>query len=566
VRGGGGIQGPSGPRGEAKRPASRCVRNAPRTRTHAPRTRTHAEGRRLGLGAGLEKPRVQREVLPVATQHPARAAWSCLVAVACVAGYQSFRSGVSMRARSGPTTVLLLLLPSLRLSFADIFLHVDCDWAQLSEADKPGFFDMCTPVEKLLIMYGVEESYRTRMLNGTAALCIPDEDIDQNGRMMMLKHTDPVRHAQYIEAKGLTEVMAWLRDTHDQLHEAFNATRDWVREEAIPIAARSAQKLQVLAYDLASEGLSLAEYTFKLLSRLAEKLTAFAIDCVMTPPCRSMMLSAAAWAIDQFCKGAKGNVAAGCLFVQSLLPSMKERAGPDPSADPQGHEERAKNKESAGRQNHEERANKMSSDAFESEHLPPFAESGRRYALVMGITDYPEAPLRKTVNDARSVGEALEHRGFKVEYSTNAKKKDFTQQIRRYAGILKDGDVFFYYFSGHGSQRGGHHKLETVDGRSIDLERELIRPVNEVGARTLNIVMMDACRANNAEKTWKSSPQEPPMTAKASKQTWVDPDLQVDPDLPSDRHGKEWLLSFSSDPGTVSIEYYVDDYSKQARS
>ena len=67
---------------------------------------------------GLEKPRVQREVLPVAARHPARAAWSCLVAVACVAGYQSFRSGVSMRARSGPTTVLLLLLPSLRLSFA----------------------------------------------------------------------------------------------------------------------------------------------------------------------------------------------------------------------------------------------------------------------------------------------------------------------------------------------------------------------------------------------------------------------------------------------------------------
>jgi len=415
---------------------------------------------------------------------------------------------------------------------ADIFLPEDVDFLKLSFADKQSYFDQCTPVSKLLTLYGVETSVMQRMLIGTEGIpgtCISDEQIQEDGEMMMLKLTDPTRFAQYLQAnKGLEEAMAWMGDL-------YNNTLDWVHTVAIPVATRSMNELRTLAYDLAEASLSAANAAARLFARLADKLSSTAYKCIMTPPCQKMMLSAATWTINQGCMFSTSSLAVvGCSFVKSALLDGKGSVWI---------------------------ANDSAADGAFDQDKAVFHESGHRYALVVGNNAYPDTPLRMAVNDARAIGDALKVFGFSVTALYDISYVSMAERMEWYRKNLRDGDVFFFYFSGHGSQNRGHHKLALVDGSSIDLEDKLIRSLNHVQARTMNIVMMDACRADSQELTWKTTWEEQPRSYEKGilGRSEAAEKMSKGSFYPVDQHGKEWLLSFSSDPGTVSLEYPTDE-------
>ena len=52
-----------------------------------------------------------------------------------------------------------------------------------------------------------------------------------------------------------------------------------------------------------------------------------------------------------------------------------------------------------------------------------------RIALVMGNADYKTAPLRNTVNDARSMGKTLREMGFSVDLVENASQNEMKKRI-----------------------------------------------------------------------------------------------------------------------------------------
>lgn len=124
-----------------------------------------------------------------------------------------------------------------------------------------------------------------------------------------------------------------------------------------------------------------------------------------------------------------------------------------------------------------------------------------RKALVVGINEYPNAPLYGCVNDAESIASVLERNG---DGSVNfAVKKEFNISTK---GALKsaiqlcfsgDEDVALFYFSGHGciDTIGGY--IVTPDYGQNDMGvsmHEILQVVNQSRCRN-KVVILDCCHA-----------------------------------------------------------------------
>ncbi|NIU40464.1 MAG: hypothetical protein GWN69_02860 [Gammaproteobacteria bacterium] len=140
--------------------------------------------------------------------------------------------------------------------------------------------------------------------------------------------------------------------------------------------------------------------------------------------------------------------------------------------------------------------------------VPAVALAVDRVALVIGNADYPTAPLRNPVNDARAMTEALRDLGFEVFSLENADKQRMEQAIVRFAGRLKKDTSGLFYYAGHGVQVNGRNYLVPVDAE-IESEREI--RIETVGVHLvldelnysdnrINIVILDACRNNPFER------------------------------------------------------------------
>ena len=142
-------------------------------------------------------------------------------------------------------------------------------------------------------------------------------------------------------------------------------------------------------------------------------------------------------------------------------------------------------------------------------HLVPLAALAEdRVALVIGNADYPSAPLRNPVNDARAMSRALREVGFEVFSLENANKQRMEQAIVRFADRLEKDTSGLFYYAGHGVQANGHNYLIPVDAK-IGSARELrfetvgvnlvLAEMGYAGNR-INIVILDACRNNPFER------------------------------------------------------------------
>src|SRR5262245_3178472 len=139
-----------------------------------------------------------------------------------------------------------------------------------------------------------------------------------------------------------------------------------------------------------------------------------------------------------------------------------------------------------------------------------FAE--KRVALVIGNSNYAHAPaLDNPVNDATTWSVMLKSAGFHVvETRNNLDLAAMGRVIRDFAVTTYDADVAVVFYAGHGIEVDGVNYLIPTDAKlatDIDVEYEAM-PLDRVlrvlePARSLRLVMLDACRDNPFVRTMK---------------------------------------------------------------
>jgi hypothetical protein len=124
-----------------------------------------------------------------------------------------------------------------------------------------------------------------------------------------------------------------------------------------------------------------------------------------------------------------------------------------------------------------------------------------RKALVVGINNYPSAPLKGCVNDASAFATIIEGNGdgspnFDVRLHTDVPTKGKLTELM--LNLFKgESDVALFYFSGHGFENNLGTYLVTPDADKLDVGvsmNDLLVMTNECKARN-RIVILDCCHS-----------------------------------------------------------------------
>lgn len=140
------------------------------------------------------------------------------------------------------------------------------------------------------------------------------------------------------------------------------------------------------------------------------------------------------------------------------------------------------------------------------------AQAQRRLAFVVGINDYLHIPkLDKAVGDALAMSALLTNIGFKVTPVINPTRRALNIAVGEFAAKLRQDDLVFVHFSGHGVEIDGDNILLPADvpkpkaGQEMTVKHEgiglrrLINQISGSGARA-RVFVVDACRDNPFEQ------------------------------------------------------------------
>jgi hypothetical protein len=127
-----------------------------------------------------------------------------------------------------------------------------------------------------------------------------------------------------------------------------------------------------------------------------------------------------------------------------------------------------------------------------------------RKALVIGINNYPSAPLNGCVKDAIEIANVLEKHSdgspnFSVKLITDPGESATKPKIREAIEKLFEGspDVALFYFSGHGLIKSTGGYLVTSDYKSYDegiSMDDILKIANRSGARD-KVIILDCCHS-----------------------------------------------------------------------
>ena len=140
------------------------------------------------------------------------------------------------------------------------------------------------------------------------------------------------------------------------------------------------------------------------------------------------------------------------------------------------------------------------------------AKQEQRLALLIGNSNYIHGgSLDNPVNDVRAIKRALEGLGFTVMKYENCSQKTMKRAMDKFGRKLKGRDVGLFFYAGHGVQVNGHNYLLPADAKldtEHDAEYDCVRAdrvlakMEGAGSKT-NIVILDACRNNPFERSWR---------------------------------------------------------------
>jgi uncharacterized caspase-like protein len=123
-----------------------------------------------------------------------------------------------------------------------------------------------------------------------------------------------------------------------------------------------------------------------------------------------------------------------------------------------------------------------------------------RSALLVGISKYSEAPLRKPEKDADALALELQKLGFKTSLKNNLSKEDFTIQANEFKTVLsKNNGVGLFFFSGYGLYVNNENYLIPTNAnicQEKDFESKAVRlksTIREIESadNELNIIILD---------------------------------------------------------------------------
>ena len=139
-----------------------------------------------------------------------------------------------------------------------------------------------------------------------------------------------------------------------------------------------------------------------------------------------------------------------------------------------------------------------------------------RIALVIGNSDYENAPLANPVNDARLIAQTLRQLDFQVLEHLNVNQKDMKRAIQLFGDRLELAGaeaVGLFYYAGHGVAVNGRNYLIPTDA-AIDRESDVdigavatdtVLAQMEYTKNALNFVILDACRNNPYTRSFRSA-------------------------------------------------------------
>lgn len=139
-------------------------------------------------------------------------------------------------------------------------------------------------------------------------------------------------------------------------------------------------------------------------------------------------------------------------------------------------------------------------------------DSDERYALVMGNSSYKIGALKNPVHDALDMAELLKVCGFQVSLHRNVGHQEMEAAIREFGKKISRGGTGLFYYAGHGMQVNGVNYLIPVDS-IIQAEDEIkfkavdanfILSKMESAGNKLNILILDACRDNPFQRSFRS--------------------------------------------------------------
>src|SRR5260221_7276896 len=132
------------------------------------------------------------------------------------------------------------------------------------------------------------------------------------------------------------------------------------------------------------------------------------------------------------------------------------------------------------------------------------AQAERRVALVIGNGAYQNvAGLPNPPRDAGLIQDALKQAGFEVTLANDLDHDGLVKALRTFGKAADGADWAVLYYAGHGIEIGGVNYLIPVDAK-LETDRDVgfeAVPLDQVmsaieGARTLRLVILDACRNN----------------------------------------------------------------------
>ena len=143
--------------------------------------------------------------------------------------------------------------------------------------------------------------------------------------------------------------------------------------------------------------------------------------------------------------------------------------------------------------------------------------TGKRVALVIGNAAYKVNPLKNPVNDSTDMARSLRSVGFDVIEANNTTLAQMREVTRRFADKLGNSDVGLVYYSGHGVEVKGKNYLipvnadikreyEVID-QAFDASQflEMMDNIRGPNNKRVNILIVDACRNNELQKSWRST-------------------------------------------------------------
>ncbi|CAF2998329.1 unnamed protein product, partial [Rotaria sp. Silwood2] len=127
--------------------------------------------------------------------------------------------------------------------------------------------------------------------------------------------------------------------------------------------------------------------------------------------------------------------------------------------------------------------------------------------------------------------------------------------ISEFCTKIIDNDCTLMYFSGHGMEAEGINYLLPIEPRydptsnCIDLNA-VLKGLNNCGKNLLNIIILDACRADKNNDTWKGKAINQQESSKPAFGKAFTSNVRIPVD-------SQFAIIFSSDSGTVSFANYI---------